>query len=65
MISNRPLADMPELRALATRIEVHRFDASEAELTAFMRHLASLGYWHKDKLVLEPEECLEVTEFLL
>src|SRR5271166_5027932 len=40
LISNRPLADLPELRALATRIEVHRLDVTEAELTAQMRHLA-------------------------
>ena len=31
LISNRPLADMPELRALATRIEVHRLDVTDAE----------------------------------
>ncbi len=37
LISNRPLADLPELRALATRIEVHRLDVTEAELTALMR----------------------------
>ena len=65
MISNRRLADLPELRALATRIEVHRFDATEAELVAFMRRLASQGYKQNDKLVLEPEKCIEVTEHLL
>src|SRR6266404_4873734 len=65
MISNRPLADLPELRALATRIEVHRVEVSEAELTAFMRQLASQGYKRNDKLVLEPEKCIEVTEYLL
>lgn len=65
MISNRPLADLPELRALATRIEVHRFDATEAELVAFMRRLASQGFKHNDKMVLEPDQCIEVTEHLL
>ncbi len=65
MISNRPLADLPELRALATRIEVHRLEATEAELTAFMRHLASQGYKQSDKLALDPEQCHEVTEHLL
>lgn len=65
LISNRPLADMPELRALATRIEVHRLEVSDAELAALMRKLASQGYRQQDKLVIEPQECLEVTEHLL
>ncbi len=65
MISNRPLANLPELRALATRIEVHRFDVTEAELTALMRRLAGEGFRYQDKLVLEPKDCLEVTEHLL
>jgi hypothetical protein len=65
LISNRRLADMPELRALATRIEVHRLDVTEAELTAQMRHLAGQGYRQQGKLVLGPDECLLVTEQLL
>jgi hypothetical protein len=65
LISNRPLADMPELRALATRIEVHRIDVAEAELAALMRELAGKGFRHRDKLVLGPEDCLQVTEHLL
>ena len=65
MISNRPLADLPELRALATRIEVHRLDVTDAELTALMLDLASRGYRQQDKLVVGPEDCLKVTEHLL
>lgn len=65
LIANRPLADLPELRALATRIEVLMFSVTEAELTAQMRHLASQGYRHQDKLVIDPETCLEITEHLL
>ena len=65
LISNRPLADLPELRALATRIEVHRLEVTEAELTAQMRHLASQGYQQDGKAVLGPEECRQVTEYLL
>ena len=65
LISNRPLADMPELRALATRIEVHRLEVSEAEIVALMRDLAARGYRHRDKMALEPERCAEVTEFLI
>lgn len=65
LISNRPLADLPELRALATRIEVHRLDVSDAELEALMRKLASQGYRLQDKLVIDPQNCLAVTEHLL
>jgi hypothetical protein len=65
LISNRPLADLPELRALATRIEVHKLEVTEAELTALMRHLASQGHKEQDKLVIGPDECLQVTEHLL
>ena len=65
LMSNRPLADMPELRALATRIEVHRLEVSEIELVALMRELASKGFYHQDKHLLGPEECLQVTEHLL
>jgi hypothetical protein len=65
LISNRRLADMPELRALATRIEVHRLDVSDPELEALMRDLAAQGYRQGGKLVMGPEDCLEVTEHLL
>ena len=65
LISNRPLADLPELRALATRIEVHRLEVADAELTALMRDLASRGYRQQEKMVVGPEECLQVTEHLL
>lgn len=65
LICNRPLADLPELRALATRIEVHRLEVSEAELTAKMRELAEASYRPEGKVVLGPQECVEVTEHLL
>jgi hypothetical protein len=70
MISNRPLADLPELRALATRIQVHRYDVSDAELAAMMRDIAAKGHRVRDKLAIEklaiePKECVLVTEFLL
>lgn len=65
LISNRPLADLPELRALATRIEVYHLDVPEDELTALMRELASKGYSENGRPVLSPEECVLVTERLL
>jgi hypothetical protein len=54
MISNRPLADLPELRAMATRIEVHRLEVTDAEITALMRDLAGNGF-SKGKAVIGPE----------
>jgi hypothetical protein len=65
LISNRPLANLPELRALATRIEVHRLEVTDAELAALMRDLAARGYRLQDKVVVGPEECLRVTDHLL
>jgi hypothetical protein len=65
LISNRPLADLPELRALATRIEVHRLEVSDAELAALMRELAAMGYRLDGKVGIGPEECRQVTEYLL
>jgi hypothetical protein len=65
VISNRPLADLPELRALATRIEVFGLDVTDAEQTARMRDLANQGYRRHDKMVIGPEGCIEVTEHLL
>lgn len=65
LISNRPLADLPELRALATRIEVYRLEVTDDELAALMRDLARKGYRLHDNVGIGPEECLQVTEFLL
>ena len=65
LISNRPLADLPELRAMATRIEVHRLEVTDAELAALMRELAGMGFRFHGKVGIGPEECLQVTEYLL
>lgn len=65
LISNRPLANLAELRALATRIEVHRMDVSDGELTALMRELARQGYQFCGKAAIAAGDCLLVTEFLL
>jgi hypothetical protein len=64
MLANRPLADLPELRALATRIAVHKLDVSDAELAAHMRRVAGEGL-KRGRHQLGPEHCLEVCEFLL
>jgi hypothetical protein len=65
LLANRPMADLPELRAVATRIAVHRLDVTEDELVALMRDLASRGYEVNGKVVIRPEECHTITEYLL
>jgi hypothetical protein len=44
MVANRPLADLPELRALATRIVVHRLEVTDLEMTAQLHRLALDGF---------------------
>ena len=46
-------------------LEVYRLEVTEAEQTARMRDLARQGYQHRDKVVIGPEECSQVTEHLL
>jgi hypothetical protein len=65
LLANRPLADLPELRALATRISVMRLEVTDAELEALMRDLAASGYGRDGKQLLEQEKCREVTEHLI
>jgi hypothetical protein len=65
LISNRPLDDLPELKALATRIEVFRYEPTDAEKTAKMHDLASQGYCQQGKMVIRPDVCLEITKHLL
>lgn len=40
MLANRPLGDLPELRALASRIAVHKLQVSDPEMCAQMRRIA-------------------------
>src|SRR5262249_18414061 len=44
LLANRPLADLPELRALATRIAVYRLEVTDAELAAQLRRIAGGGF---------------------
>lgn len=60
MISNRPLANLPELDALATRIEVLRLEVPEPELVALMYDLAGRGIPG-----VAPNACRVVTDHLL
>ena len=61
---NRPLHDIPELRALATRIPVIHLLATRPELIARMKSLALHGY-RSNKGELTPEMCCEVLDYLI
>jgi hypothetical protein len=64
MTANKPLAELPELMALRTRIGYVQFRATDAELTALMRSAASKGYEHRGQAI-SPAECSEVCEFIV
>src|SRR5262249_46946852 len=64
MLSNRPLDDLPELRAIQTRISYLELVVSENEVAALMRKVAGGGFHHGSQ-AMTPEECLEVCEFLI
>jgi hypothetical protein len=64
MLSNRPLDDLPELRAIQTRISYLELVVSENEVAALMRKVAGGGFHHGQR-VMTPEECLTVCEFLV
>ena len=64
MLSNRPLDDLPELRAIKTRISYLELVVSDSEIAAMMRKVAGTGFNHGQQ-VMAPEECLQVCEFLI
>src|SRR5262245_23684247 len=65
VLANRPLADLPELEALATRIILLRLEVTDAELRAQMCDLASQGFQRGGKPALEPLKCREVAAYLI
>jgi hypothetical protein len=64
MVANVPLKSLPELRALATRIILHKLDVSDDELQAEMRRIAGQG-WSRGRHRLDTDTCLLVCEFLI
>lgn len=64
LIANAPLANIPALRALATRIDSLRYHPSPDELGALMRAIAGKGFEHRGRK-LSPEACQEVAEEIL
>ena len=65
MISNRPLANLPELQAMATRIETLQVIVTAGEMEARMLDIAAAGLRQDGAVLLDPEACREVTEYLL
>lgn len=61
---NRPLQDIPELRALATRISVQEVAVTKEELLALMKRIC-LADFRTDKGVLPSELCWEVFDSLV
>jgi hypothetical protein len=65
MTANRPLGILPELQALGTRINVTELDASDDELSALMRKIASQGFYRDEKTQLPPMAASEICELVL
>jgi hypothetical protein len=59
LISNCPLDNVPELRALKTRIPTVQYQPTNEEVAALMRKISSKGH-RLGQQVLSPAECLEV-----
>lgn len=64
MLSNRALDDLPELRAIRTRISHLHLEVSDAEIAAQMRRLARNGYRHGEQ-EMTPDECETVCDFVV
>jgi hypothetical protein len=64
LILNRKLNDLPEVKALATRVPSLEFPVNEREIAALMRSVALRGYRH-GSLSLDAAACLEVADFII
>jgi len=64
MLSNRPLNDLPELRAIKTRISHLHLEVTDQEIAAQMRRLAKGGYKHGDQ-EMTADECETVCDFVI
>jgi hypothetical protein len=64
VVSNRPLLDLAEMQALKTRIPCMHLQPGDNELRAMMRQMSLRGFEHEGRK-LEPQECLEVCEYVV
>jgi hypothetical protein len=69
MIGNRSLDDVPELRALQTRIPTLQLAATNQELAALMRSVSEDGFrvllQQRGLKSIKPAQCLEICEYLI
>lgn len=63
-VSNLELQKSALLQALKSRLHYLCYDPSDEEIAALMRQIAMHG-WPQNKPTLTPDECLEVTEYLI
>lgn len=64
LVANRGLDDIPELRAVKTRITCMQYLATNEEVAALMRSIARKGHQHGPHS-LPPDKCLEVAEAIV
>lgn len=64
IIANCPLEDVPQLRALQTRIPCLQYQPTNEEVAAKMRSIAARGHRHEEH-ELSPEKCLEVAKAIV
>ncbi|MBL8797946.1 MAG: hypothetical protein JNM56_28870 [Planctomycetia bacterium] len=64
IVGNRPIDDVPELRAVKTRIACLHLEVTAPEIRARMRAIANQGYDHAG-LRLEPAACREVCDYVI
>lgn len=63
LLMNKPLDDIPTLRAVKTRIAHAHLQPTNAEVAALMKSIALKGHRHGSGK-LSPAECLEVYEYV-
>jgi hypothetical protein len=64
IIANKSLDNIPELKAMKTRIATLQLVASFAEISALMRSVAEEGYRYGEDY-MTPTECLKVANFVI
>lgn len=64
ILANCGLDDLPQVKALKTRIAYLQYTPTNEEVAALMRVIARKGHAH-DAHILSPEACLEVAEAII
>src|SRR5262249_35209229 len=64
LIANCRLEDVPQLRALKTRMVSVHYHPTNEEIAALMRRIACQGHRHGPHM-LPPDDCLEVAEEII